>query len=107
MKKVFKKIISGAVIAASLLASASSAASYSFTVTCPDHAQVVEWTVGDIDPGEALLRASTGLRYPGCRVDDYQAADAALPRFRHSPQESLLTVVPVIGSIINSMIDRH
>ena len=107
MKKALRNAITGAIAAASLMVGAGSAASYSFTVACPDSAQVIEWEVSDIDPGKAFLRASTGMQYPGCSVNEYQIQDAALPRFRHSPQETLLTVVPLIGSIINGFIDRH
>lgn len=107
MKKSVKQIITGAVIAAGLMSGARGGMPYVFTVSCPNGTQVVEWAVAGIDPGKAFLRASTGAAFPGCTVADYQEKDAALPRIYHGHEETMLTVVPVIGSVIISLIERH
>lgn len=115
MKKLLKKVITGAVIAAGLMSGASGGTVHAFTVTCPNNALVVEWAVGDIDPGKEFLRAVTGNNFPGCSVNDYQPGDAALPRIHHGHEQTLLAAAPLIGSIIGSIVgsmsgsssDRH
>lgn len=107
MKKLVKQIITGAIVAAGMISGASGGTSHTFTVTCPNGALAVEWAVAGVDPGKAFLRASTGAAFPGCSVADYQEKDAALLRIYHGPEETMLTIIPVIGSVINGIIDRH
>lgn len=74
---------------------------YIFTVSCQDRSLVVEWGVGDIDPGKEFLRVSTGTKFPGCSVSDYNdARDQNLPRERYSHEAAVIQGVPLLGPII-------
>lgn len=74
---------------------------YEFTVSCSDKRLVVEWGVGDIDPGKEFLRVSTGTKYPGCSTTDYNpTTDSSLPRERYSHEAGVIQGIPLLGPII-------
>ncbi len=77
------------------------AARYAFHVACPDRIFVVEWGVGDINPGREFLRATTGAQHPGCSVSDSDdARDRSLPKERHSDAGAVGdTIVTWVGKI--------
>jgi hypothetical protein len=80
----------------------ASAREYRFHVSCPDKALVVEWGIGDIDPGQEYLRVTTGTKYPGCSVTDYDAArDATLPMEQHSAAGGFVAGIPLLGPILS------
>lgn len=90
------------VAAIAILSAAESMAgtTYTFTITCPDRSQVVDWGVGDIDPGKEYLRVTTGTKFPGCGVTDYNdVTDRHLPRDRYSHEGAVIQGVPLIGPI--------
>lgn len=104
MKTLFKQLIFVTTLAAAGVASSAHAGTtYLFTVTCPNSMQVVEWDVGDIDPGEEFLRVSTGSLHPGCSVTDYRDEDAILPRTRHSHEAAIIEGIPVLGPILEDI----
>lgn len=77
---------------------------YTFTVRCKDSAVVVEWGVGDIDPGKEFLRASTGTKYPGCTVGDYnETTDYTLPKEHHSHEGGVIAGIPFLSSILRKI----
>jgi len=81
--------------------SAIASTEYVFTVSCPDKRLVVEWGVGDIDPGKEFLRVSTGTKYPGCSVSDYNRnTDSDLPRERFSHEAAVIHGIPLLGPLI-------
>lgn len=103
MKALTNILAASAFAGLGLASSAHAGTTYLFTVTCPESAQVVEWGVGDIDPGKEFLRVSTGTHYPGCSVTDFHDADARLPRIRYSHEEAFWQGIPPIGSILNAL----
>lgn len=73
---------------------------YRFTVNCQDGNKVVEWAVGDVDPGKEYLRATTGTKYPGCNVVEYNpASDSNFPVDRISHERGFIEGIPLIGPI--------
>lgn len=77
---------------------------YRFTVACKDRRQVVEWGVGDIDPGKEYLRAQTGTKFPGCQIADYNdARDHSLPRDRYSAEGGVIQGIPVVGPLLDKL----
>lgn len=103
--KTFSKISMAASAFAALgaISNAQAGTTYVFTVTCASSAQVVEWGVGDIDPGKEFLRVSTGTHYPDCSITDYNERDAGLPRVRYSHEEAIIQGIPILGPILEGI----
>lgn len=75
-------------------------ADYLFHVGCQDKSMVVEWGVGDIDPGKEYLRVVTGTKHPGCSISDYNPdVDADLPREKYSDAGGVLQGFPPVSII--------
>jgi len=91
MLRVISKRVAATMIAVLLLGGTAGAMSYSFRVSCASGRSVVQWAIGDVDPGREFLRVATGLRSPNCSVSDYNPAlDATLPVERLSDWEAVL-----------------
>ncbi len=106
--KSFKHLLALPAFGALCLASnVQAGTTYVFTVTCPHAAQVVEWGVGDIDPGKEFLRVSTGTKFPDCSVSDYRDSDANLPRTRYSHENAIFQGIPLIGPILESIFGQR
>lgn len=104
MKPLSKKCMAATVFAAfGAISSAQAGTTYVFTVTCASSAQVVEWGVGDIDPGKEFLRVSTGTHYPDCSITDYDERDAGLPRVRYSHEEAIIKGIPLLGPLLEGI----
>jgi hypothetical protein len=77
------------------------ATTYLFHVSCQDKLFVAQWDTGTIDPGREYLRATTGTKFPGCSVGDYDdGRDSRLPRERYSHEGAVIQGVPLVGPII-------
>ena len=82
---------------------ASAGTTYTFTATCMDSrgSRVVEWGVGDVDPGKEFLRVSTGTNYPNFSISDYNASsDSGLPREHLQHAEALWKGIPFLGPLL-------
>jgi hypothetical protein len=80
------------------------ATNYRFHVSCPDKSLVVEWGTGAIDPGQEYLRVTTGTKYGGCSVSDYDPVrDANLPVERNSDVGGVIAGVPLLGPILGNI----
>lgn len=92
--------------AVAIITTAASATDYWFDVSCSNRALVVEWGVGDIDPGREYLRFTTGTKYPNCSVSDYDAnADFNKDHERYSHESAIINGVPLVGPIICGIFD--
>lgn len=81
--------------------SALAGTTYTFTVSCAGSARVVEWGVGDVDPGKEFLRVSTGTLFPDCSITDYApSSDSHLPREHYEHAEAFWKGIPLIGPIL-------
>ena len=74
---------------------------YLFTVSGEKAHLVVEWDIGDVDPGKEYLRVATGGLYSGCSISDYDPVlDLALPREHHGYENGVITgVYGVLGNV--------
>ena len=74
---------------------------YKFTITCPDRRFVAEWATGDIDPGKEYLRFTTGTKFDGCQVSDFNTAiDSSLPVDKYSHEGAVIQGVPLVGPVL-------
>lgn len=88
-------------ITVALAPSHASATTYRFTVSCQHQRFVAQWNVGDIDPGKEYLRVTTGTKFPGCGISDFNpSADGDLPVERYSHEGAVIQGVPLVGPII-------
>ena len=98
------KVRVAAVVAMASIAAPNfaNATTYLFHVSCASNSHVEEWNTGSIDPGKEYLRVTTGTKYSGCSVSDYDPArDAGLPRERHSDVGGVIAGVPLLGPILS------
>jgi hypothetical protein len=97
--------VATAAAALALLSAASWAGTtYKFTVGCQSQQLVAQWNTGDIDPGREFLRVSTGTKYSGCTVSDFNAArDGRLPVEVFSGPTGVVQGIPLLGPILGKV----
>lgn len=79
-----KKVLAVSSLCLFLGVNTAHARSYEFTVNCSSGSKVVQWGIGEIDPGKEYLRVATGTNNPGCGISDYvPSRDSHLPVERH------------------------
>ena len=77
---------------------------YRFTLTNQSGMKrVVEWRIGDVDPGKEVLKASTGSNNPDWTVSDYNAdTDSNLDIEIHEGAGAVGAAVPIVGGVIDA-----